>query len=110
MKKVRNRDRPINTWFGGVFCVPSAWRRNANTMTSRVKLVRVISSAGARASTVRIPRANRADSIHSDPSALLKLLASSAMGAGAASATSGRTHTAASARIGPSTSPMPARS
>ena len=49
---VRNSERPISTWFGGVCGVPSAWRRIASTMTMRVNAVIDSTSAGSTVSAV----------------------------------------------------------
>ena len=52
MKKLRNSESPISTWFGGDCAVPSAWRRIASTMTMRVKDVMLSSTAGSSVSSV----------------------------------------------------------
>ena len=50
---VRNRVRPMRTWFGGISCVPSACRRKWNTITMRVNDVMITSTAGRNDSSVR---------------------------------------------------------
>ena len=52
MKNVRNIASPTSTWFGGTCWVPSAWRRNASTITIRVNEVTITNSAGASDRTV----------------------------------------------------------
>ncbi|EXI84493.1 MAG: hypothetical protein AW12_02445 [Candidatus Accumulibacter sp. BA-94] len=54
MKKLRNRARPISTWFGGEVCVPSACRSSERTMMMRVKLVIISSAAGMKVSAVSV--------------------------------------------------------
>ncbi len=51
-KRLRNNERPITTWLGGIDGSPSALRVSESTITMRVKLVSMTSSAGATASTV----------------------------------------------------------
>src|SRR4051794_20354360 len=51
--RLRNRARPAMTWFGGTAWRPMAWRVSDSTITMRVKLVIMISSDGATASSVR---------------------------------------------------------
>ena len=52
-KKVRNRLRPMTTWFGGAAWVPMAWRSRLRTMTMRVKAVISSSTAGRKLSAVK---------------------------------------------------------
>ena len=52
-KKVRNRDSPITTWFGGADCVPMAWRSSESTITMRVKPVIMSSTAGRKDKAVK---------------------------------------------------------
>ncbi|MNP19726.1 hypothetical protein D3C76_1122670 [compost metagenome] len=54
--RVRNSARPISTWFDGVVCRPSAWRRMEKTMMIRVKLVISMTNAGMKLSAVMISR------------------------------------------------------
>ena len=56
MKKVRNRLRPMITWFGGMVGVPMALRTKLKTMTMRVNAVVSIRIAGATLSTVSSAR------------------------------------------------------
>jgi hypothetical protein len=53
MKKVRKRDRPITTWFGGICCVPMEFRKKENTMTILVKEVIIMRMDGNTDNTVR---------------------------------------------------------
>ena len=39
MKNVKNKEIAINTWLGGVCCVPNAWRKIDITIIILVKLV-----------------------------------------------------------------------
>src|SRR3954453_22019015 len=48
----RNSDSPTITWLGGMALTPRAFRVSDSTMTMRVKLVIIISSAGATESSV----------------------------------------------------------
>ena len=50
--RLRKSASPITTWFGGIAGKPSALRVSESTITMRVKLVNMTSSAGATASTV----------------------------------------------------------
>ncbi|MNP44002.1 hypothetical protein D3C76_1378480 [compost metagenome] len=52
IKKVRNRDNPSSTWFGGAEGVPSAFRSKPKTMMMRVKLVIISKMAGIKVSAV----------------------------------------------------------
>ena len=52
MKSVRNSASPINAEFGGVSCMPMAWRNIDSTMMVRRKEVTHTRSAGRMASTV----------------------------------------------------------
>src|SRR3954447_24277994 len=47
MNRLRNRASPTTTWLGGIDCRPRALRVSESTMTMRVKLVIIMSSAGA---------------------------------------------------------------
>ena len=49
---VRNSERPISTWFGGVWPAPSAWRRMPSTITMRVNDVIISRMAGSSVSAV----------------------------------------------------------
>ena len=51
-KRLRNIERPMTTWFGGIDVRPIALRVRERTITMRVKLVSITISAGAMASTV----------------------------------------------------------
>src|SRR5688572_1860465 len=51
-KKLRNMASPTITWLGGIVWSPRALRVSDSTITMRVKLVSMISSAGATASSV----------------------------------------------------------
>src|SRR5581483_10756526 len=51
-KKLRNIASPTITWFGGIDCSPRALRVSDSTITMRVKLVSMMSSAGATDSSV----------------------------------------------------------
>ena len=59
MKKLRNSDSPSSTWFGGVCCSPSAWRRIARTMMIRVKLVIINRMPGRTVSSPMMMRTCR---------------------------------------------------
>lgn len=54
IKKVKNSDIAINTWFGGADCVASAARVKCNTTKILVKEVTKINKEGARAIMVNI--------------------------------------------------------
>src|SRR3954453_9523501 len=45
--RLRKSERPTTTWLGGMLCRPRAFRVNDSTMTMRVKLVIIMSRAGA---------------------------------------------------------------
>src|SRR3954465_14054742 len=51
--RLRNSERPTTTWLGGIDCSPKALRVSDSTMTMRVKLVIIISRAGATDNRVR---------------------------------------------------------
>src|SRR5437868_5541556 len=51
--RLMNRDSPTTTWLGGIDCRPRAFRVSDSTMTMRVKLVIIMSSAGATDSSVK---------------------------------------------------------
>ena len=53
MKNVKNKDRPIMTWFGGIVDVANAVRVNDKTITIRVKDVIKIKILGANDNTVK---------------------------------------------------------
>src|SRR5579862_7580555 len=53
MNSVMNSASPAMTWLGGTVCTPSALRVSESTMITRVKLVSMMSSAGATLSSVR---------------------------------------------------------
>ena len=55
MKTVRKREKPIKSWFGGIFAVPIACLKNERTTMIRVKHVQRIRIAGARVKIVNIP-------------------------------------------------------
>src|SRR5437763_5607926 len=50
--RLRKSERPTTTWLGGIDCSPRALRVSDRTMTMRVKLVIIISRAGATDSSV----------------------------------------------------------
>src|SRR5689334_20136541 len=51
-KPVRKSASATTTWFGGMPCVPTAWRRNDSTITMRTKPVSVTRIAGASETSV----------------------------------------------------------
>src|SRR3954466_14845125 len=53
-KRLRNRDSPASTWFGGTEFSPSAFRVSDRTTKILVKQVTSSSSDGATASTVMV--------------------------------------------------------
>jgi hypothetical protein len=53
MKSDKKRANPARSWLGGTFWRPRAWRVRESTMIIRVKLVSMMSSAGATARRVR---------------------------------------------------------
>src|SRR4051812_28139164 len=50
--RLRNSAKPTTTWLGGMACSPRAFLVSESTMTMRVKLVIIMSSAGATVSSV----------------------------------------------------------
>ncbi|MNU06329.1 hypothetical protein D3C72_2514940 [compost metagenome] len=56
MKKVRNRESPITTWFGGACITPRAWRNSESTITTRVNAVIINRMAGRKLSAERNSR------------------------------------------------------
>jgi hypothetical protein len=53
MNKVKNKESPIKTIFGGIVVNPSACRNKENTIKILVKLVINIKAAGKKLSAVR---------------------------------------------------------
>ena len=49
MKSVRNKDSPTSTMFGGVWAVPSAWRRMEKTMMMRKIWIGLVGLAASAA-------------------------------------------------------------
>jgi len=74
MRKVRNKARPIKTWFGGVCRVPSAFLKKEKTTTMRVKEVKRTKMDGASAKTVKMRRISKVATRSSGRSAGLMLM------------------------------------
>src|SRR4051794_36756188 len=53
VKRVKNIDRPMITWLGGLDCAPTPWRANDSTTTVRTNDVVVRMMAGSSANSVR---------------------------------------------------------
>jgi len=73
-KNVMNSASPTNTCVGGICCVPSAERRNCSEIITRVKLVNIIKSEGARAITLSMNRSWSAEAVPLGSSAPFRLM------------------------------------
>src|SRR5438094_195553 len=104
MNRLRNRASPMITWFGGIACRPSALRVIDRTITIRVKLVSMISSAGAipiTVSSTMIVMLWLGDFLPPKSSEMVALPSSAAVAAAGAFGALGATGAAGAAAAGP---------